>query len=173
MELTPDVRVVVLAADGRLKGAARRRFRAQIVRELGRGGQRRAQQQFGWDRDTIRKGEHELETGIECFDGRVGNKRQDIHDRLPMLREDIKSVVDCWSQTDPRFQTQERYCRLSVPEVVHRLVRDKGYEDRELPSNETIRGVLHALGYRLRKVQKAKPKKRSLKQTRSSRSCTQ
>lgn len=159
MELTPELRVVILAADKELKGAARRRFMAQVVRELGPGGQRRAETSLGWDRGTIRKGEHELRSGVECLDGRAGNKRKDVDDRLPELRGDIAFIVDCWSQTDPRFHTEERYSRLSVPEVVDRLIRDKGYEDAELPSNETIRRLMHRLGYRLRKVQKAKPKK--------------
>ena len=169
MELTSELRVVILTADRELKGAARRRFMAEVVRELGHGGQRRAQEALGWDRGTIRKGEHELRTGVECLDGRVGNKRKDVFDRLPELSGDIKAIVDCWSQTDPRFQTAERYSRLSVPEVVDRLIRDKGYDDRELPSNETIRKVMHQIGYRLRKVQKAKPKKKSPRPTRSSR----
>lgn len=172
MELTSELRIVILAADKELTGAARRRFMAKVVRALGPGGQRRAEEVLGWDRGTIRKGEHELRSGIECLDGRAGNKREDVHDRLPELRGDIKAIVDCWSQTDPRFHTEERYSRLSVPEVVERLIRDKGYEDTELPSNETIRKVMHQLGYRLRKVQKAKPKKKSPKPTRSSTSCT-
>jgi len=159
MELTSELRVVILAAYKQLKAAARRRFMAEIVRELGPGGQRRAEEILGWDRGTIRKGEHELRSGVECLDGRAGNKRRDVHDRHPQLSGDIKAIVDCWSQTDPRFQTPERYSRLSVPEVVERLIREKGYEDRELPSNETIRTMMHQLGYRLRKVQKAKPKK--------------
>ncbi len=51
--------------------------------------------------------------------------------------------------------------RFTVTAVVKRLIRDKGYRDQELPSNETIRKLMHELGFRLQKVQKAKPKKRS------------
>lgn len=171
MELTEEVREVVRSATTELKGSALRRFKADIVRKLGRGGQRKAAKAFGWGRDTIRKGEHELSTGIECLDGRCGN-RAGVDERLPDLKADIEDIVECWSQTDPRFHTTQRYSRLSVPQVAKRLVRDKGYDDRELPSNETIRGLMHELGFRPRKVRKARPKKSSRKPTRSSASCT-
>jgi hypothetical protein len=167
MELTADVREVILTGVEALKGPAVRRFKAAIVRKLGRGGQRQAEQELGWNREAIRKGEHELRTGIECVDGRSG-KRTGVHDRLPNLKADMKDIVDCWSQTDPRFRTTRRYARLTVSQVVKGLIRDKGYQDKELPSNETIRQVMHGLGFKLQKVQKAKPKESSLKPTRSS-----
>ena len=159
MQLTEDLRKLVDFATEQLKGSALRRFMAQVVRELGRGGQRRAQEQFGWSRDTIRKGEHELSTGVECIDGRCGS-RASVDDRLPNLKADINELVECWSQTDPRFRTPQRYSKLTVSQVAKRLVHDKGYDDRQLPSNETIRKLMHALGFRLRKVRKARPKKK-------------
>jgi transposase len=167
MEITKEVREVVLSATKELKGSALRRFMADIVRKLGPGGQRQAANEFRWGRDTIRKGEHELRSGIECVDGRCGN-RAGVDERLPNLKADIRDIVECWSQTDPRFRTTIRYSRLSVPQVAQRLVRDKGYDDRELPSNETIRGLMHELGFKPRKVRKARPKKNSRKPTRSS-----
>jgi hypothetical protein len=168
MDLTPDVRDVIRSAAARLKGASLRRFMADIVRKLGYGGQRRAHRGLGWDRETVRKGEHELRTGIDCLDGRSGNSRAGVDDRLPNLKADIRGIVEVWSQTDPRFRTPERYSKLTVSEVVKRLIADKGYKDQELPSNETIRKLMHALGFRLQKVQKAKPKKKSLRPTPSS-----
>ena len=83
MQLTEDLRKLVDFATEQLKGSALRRFMAQVVRELGRGGQRRAQEQFGWSRDTIRKGEHELSTGVECIDGRCGSRASVDRHRFP------------------------------------------------------------------------------------------
>ena len=60
--------VLKYAAD-ELKGSARRIFRAKTVKELGAGGQRRAEQELGWNRGTIRKGMHELDSGFKCLDG--------------------------------------------------------------------------------------------------------
>lgn len=168
MELTPDVKEVIKFAASLLDGAPLRRFMADVVRKLGYGGQREAERELKWERKTIRKGEHELRTGIECLDGRVGNKRAGIEVKLPNLKSDIKDIVGIWSQTDPRFKTTARYSKLTVSTVIKRLIRDKGYRDQELPSDETIRKLMHTLGFRLRKVQKAKPKKNSRRPTPSS-----
>jgi hypothetical protein len=39
-----------------LKGSERRKFMAKVVRLMGKGGQRRAERELGWDRKTIIKG---------------------------------------------------------------------------------------------------------------------
>ena len=64
-----------------LKGCARRLFLAQSVNALGEGGQRQAQRELGWNRNTIRKGMHELESGITCIDNLSarGRKRAEEH----------------------------------------------------------------------------------------------
>jgi len=59
--------VLKYAAD-ELKGSARRIFMAKTVKELGSGGQRRAERELGWNRGTIRKGTHELDSGFKCLD---------------------------------------------------------------------------------------------------------
>ena len=91
MKLTEEAREVIKSASKDLNGSALRRFMADTVRKLGRGGQRKAQRELGWGRDTIRKGEHELRTGIACVDGRCGN-RAGVDERLPNLKADIKDV---------------------------------------------------------------------------------
>ena len=49
-----------------LKGHQRRRFMAQTVKEMGKGGQRRAEMELGWNRDLIRKGTRELvDVGVD------------------------------------------------------------------------------------------------------------
>ncbi|MHC5722170.1 MAG: ISAzo13-like element ISMae28 family transposase, partial [Nostoc sp.] len=62
MELTDSVKKVFQETASQLQGAARRRFQAQIVMELGYGGQLLVQKELGWDRNTIRKGIKELTT---------------------------------------------------------------------------------------------------------------
>ena len=109
-----------------LKGHARRVFMAQVVRDLGRGGQRQAQAELGWSRMTIRKGEHELRTGIECVDGRCATGAKPIDVRLPRLRADIRDIVESQCQTDPRFDSERVYCRLSAAKVVGLLIEKKG-----------------------------------------------
>jgi hypothetical protein len=78
---------------------------------------------------------------------------------LPQLLEDIKAIVDGQSQSDARFESSRLYTRLSAAQVRQQLVAQKGYSEAELPSQETIRVKLNALGYRLRSVQKSVPQK--------------
>jgi len=167
--LSEEMRESIRKAAASLKGHARRVFMAGIVRGLGPGGQRVAQRELGWNRDTIRKGEHELRSGVECVDGRRGaTGAKPIDAKLPNLRRDIRDLVDSQCQTDPRFESERLYCRLSAARVSDLLVEKKGYAEVDVPSNETIRKLLNAEGYTLRKVQKTKPKKRSPRPMRSS-----
>ena len=67
---------------------------AQTVALLGRGGQRFAESMLGWSRPTIRKGQIELESGMEFIDrfSDRGRKRAEHH--LQDLLEDINAIVD-------------------------------------------------------------------------------
>jgi Rhodopirellula transposase DDE domain len=168
MELTDPVKDYLLATDGDLKGSDRRVFQARTVQLLGPGGQRLAERELGWSRVTIRKGLHELTTGIRCVDFFSGRGRKRAEEHLPDLLTDITAIVDGHSQTDPTFRSQRLYTRLTADEVRNQLIRQKGYTDDELPTPETIRCKLLDLGFHLRKVAKCKPKKRSQKPMRSS-----
>lgn len=64
MELTPEVKSLLIETAKELQGSARRLFMARTVKALGKGGQRKAERELGWDRKTIRKGMRELESGI-------------------------------------------------------------------------------------------------------------
>jgi len=127
---------------------------------LGTAGQRRAERELGWNRVTIRKGMHELTAGIRCTDAFCLRGRKRAEEHLPNLLTDIKALVDAQCQTDPSFQTQRLYTRLTALTVREQLLAQKGYTDEQLPTAETIRCKIHDLGYRLRKVQKCRPKKR-------------
>ncbi len=64
IELTHTVKSLLIEIAKELKGSARRLFMARAVKAMGKGGQRRAERELGWDRETIRKGGQELESGI-------------------------------------------------------------------------------------------------------------
>lgn len=170
MELSAELKTAYIATAKVLKGHERRLFMARIVKSFGPGGARFAERELGWGRKTIRKGMRELDSGIRCVDSyhARGRKRAEAH--LPHLLEDIRAIVDSESQTDPTFQTQRLYTRLSAAEVRRQLIAQKGYSDEELPSAETIRVRLNEMGYCLRTVRKTQPQKNSPKRTPSSRS---
>jgi hypothetical protein len=146
------------AADN-LKSSPRRIFMAKVVKALGRGGQRWAEGELGWNRGTIRKGRYELENGpiADNFSAR-GRKRAEEH--LPNLLDDIQSIVEPTSQADPTFRTTQLYTPLTAKEVRQRLVDDKRYANGLLPTRRTISTKLNDLDFHPQKVAKSKPIKK-------------
>ena len=168
MELTDSLKSLFIDTAKTLKGSARRLFMARTVKELGPGGQRRAERDLGWNRETIRKGMHELQSGVVCLDNFAARGRKPSEAHLPNLLTDIATIVDSQSQADPQFRTQRLYTRLDAAEVRRQLIAQKDYRDAELPTVQTIMTKLNALGYYPQKVAKSEPKKRFPKPTRSS-----
>ena len=160
MELTGEIKEYLRETAESLRGSDRRLFMARTVRGLGAAGQRHAERELGWNRGTIRKGMHELTSGLRCVDAFSARGRNRAEEHWPTLLPDIKAIVDAQCQTDPTFRTQRLYTRLTAVTVRQQLILQKGYTDDQLPTEETIRCKMHDLGYRLRKVLKAKPKKR-------------
>ncbi len=56
MELTAEVKALLLNTAKDLKGSARRMFMARAVVALGKGGKLLAERELGWNRGTLRKG---------------------------------------------------------------------------------------------------------------------
>ena len=168
MELTDSLKTLLIETAKALKGSARRLFMARTVKELGRGGQQRAARELRWGRMTMRKGLHELDSGVICVDAFAlrGRKRAEAH--LPNLLTDIQAIVDSQSQADPQFRSNRLYTRVTAAEVRRQLIAHKGYSDTVLPTAETLSTKLNALGYFPQKVAKSQPQKNFQKLTPSS-----
>lgn len=168
MDLTDSLKALFIDTSKALKGSSRRLFMARTVKALGPGGQRLAERALGWNRSTIRKGMHELKSGFICLDAfsARGRKWAEVH--LPHLLEDIRAIVDGQRQTDPQFRTQRLSTRISAAEVRRQLIAQKGYQDPEWPTVQTITATLNALGDFPQKVAKRKPQKKSRNPTPSS-----
>ena len=160
MELTKSILELFQTTRLKLKGSDRRKYMAQVVRELGKGGQRKAEKELGWYRGTIRKGEHELTSGIDIKDRHYDKGRKKAEEKLPNLLSDIRSIIDPQSQIDSTFKTRQLYTRISVRKVREILISEKGYKSSELPKMRCLNYKINELGYKLRKVQKSKPKKK-------------
>ncbi len=160
-EVTPELKLTLNETRSKLKGYDRRRFMAQIVMALGRGGQRRAQRELGWNRNVIIKGIKEFKSNIRCIDNYKARGRKPAEHHLPKLLEDIASIVEPVSQVDPTFRTDQNYCPLTAGEVRRRLIENKKYSDEELPKERTIRSKLNALGFKPQKVLKSRPLKKT------------
>ncbi|HKB40048.1 MAG TPA: hypothetical protein VKD72_26665 [Gemmataceae bacterium] len=166
MELSQPVRDLITHTADSFAGADRRRYLAQTVAELGLS-QRAAQRLFGWGRDTIRKALHERRCGVTCT-ATCDRGRKPAEHHLPRLLEDIRDLVADHVQADPTLQTTRLYCRLTAAEVHRQLIQRKGYTAEQLPCAKTLGVKLNALGFRLRKVAKCRPQKKSKRPTPSS-----
>ena len=168
MRPSPETIPLLIDAAKALKGPKRRLFMAKTVEAMGRGGQVWAEAHLRWNRETIRKGMHELRTGMTCVDAFHCRRRKPAEEHLPRLLEDIRAVADGYSQADPKFQTDRLFTRISAKEVRRQLIAVKGYTDAELPTQQTINRKLNLLGYRLTRVAKCRPQKESGRPTPSS-----
>ena len=168
MDLTDSLKVLFIETATPLSGSPRRLFRARPDKQLGPGGQRRAERHLGWHREPIRKGTRELDSGQIHPDNFSARGRKPAEAHLPNLLTDIATIVDAQSQVDPQFRTNRLYTRLDAAEVRRQLISQKGYTDTLLPTVQTITTKLNRLGYYPQKVAKSEPKKRLPKPTRSS-----
>src|SRR5690349_6829586 len=160
MELTKEVKALLLNTAKDLKGSARRMFMARTVQALGPGGQRLAERELGWNRGTIRKGMHEVKSGVMCVDAYSSRGRKRVEEHLPNLLIDLKAIVDSQSQADPQFRTNRLYTRLTSAEIRRQLISQKGDTDEQFPTEETIAIKLNELGYYPQKVAKSQPQKK-------------
>jgi len=158
-ELTDSGITAIKRAAELLTGSKKRRYIAEISQSFLEGNARKTERTFGWGRKTVLKGLHELELDIQCIDHYSGRGNKKTEDKIPRLREDILSLVEPQSQTDPDFKAPFRYTRITAVAVRRALIEEKGWTE-ELPSIRTIQNILNRLGYRLRKVQKSKPLKK-------------
>jgi hypothetical protein len=161
MRPDPEMIPVLIDTAKALKSSQRRTFMAKTVAAMGRGGPIWAEAQLGWNRETIRKGMHELRTGMTCVDAFHCRRRKPAEEHLPRLLDDIRAIADGQSQADPKFQTKRLFTRISAKEVRRQLIATKGYTDEQLPTQQTINKKLNMLGYSLTKVAKCRPRKKS------------
>ena len=161
MRPDPEMVPVLIDTAKALKGSQRRLFMAKTVAAMGRGGQVWAEAHLGWNRETTRKGMHELRSGMTCVDAFSCRRRKPAEEHLPRLLDDIRSIADGQSQADPKFRTDRLFTRISAKEVRRQLIATKGYTDAELPTQQTINKKLNLLVYRLSKVAKCRPQKES------------
>ena len=119
---------------------------------------RQAERRFGWGRETVLKGLHERvrdgclenfvrEVGCVVKRGTATGCGHPCDRRAPYLRRSGTEVVAAVHE-------------LSAAEVRQALI-DKGHSEEELPSERTMRDILNRMNYRLKRIQKGKPLKKT------------
>ena len=145
----------------RLKGHERRLFMAEVTLKLCAGKARQAERRFGWGRETVDKGLHELLQGMRCLEDFSTRGRPRLEDKSPQLAQDIRAIVEPHTQADPEVKTARRYSNLSAADVLEALQLKKGYAQEKLPSQRTMRDILNRMNYRLKRIRKGKPLKKT------------
>ena len=155
----PHIATIKDAAQ-KLTGAKRRAFQARVALSYCNGSARRAEAVFGWSRRTVILGLHELRTGITCVNNTAARGNRKTEEKWPQLAEDMRSLAEPPSQVDPKLQSPFWYTRMTAKAMRQALIDKKSWQHGQLPCENTIGNILNRLGYRLRRVQKAKPVKR-------------
>ena len=145
-----------------LTRSKKRAFQAQVCIDYLNSKAYLAEKVFGWDRKAVTLGLNELRTGIVCVDHFKARGNQKTEAKNPPLERDIVSLAEPESQVDPKFQTRFQYTRMTAKAMRQALITEKGWNHEELPCEKTISNILNRLGFRLRRVQKAKPFKKVL-----------
>ena len=151
---------LIRSGASRLTGYQRRSFQAEVAIELCDGNARQAERRFGWGRETVEKGLQERHHGVRCLEHFAARGRQRSEDKHPQLAADIRVIVEPHTQADPELKSSRRYTNLSAAEVRQALI-DKGHPVGELPSERTTRDILNRMNYRLKRLQKGKPLKKT------------
>jgi hypothetical protein len=154
---------LLISAAKQLRGSARRMFLAEVCETLCNGSPRRAEYRFRWGRETIEKGMAERAETAEERAARPssGNRgRKPWEEQHPQLAIDIRLIVEPHTHTDPELKTDRLYTNMSAAEV-RTALQDQGYSDGELPSERTLRDILNRMNYRLKRIQKGKPLKKT------------
>ncbi len=144
----------------RLTGYQRRLFMAQVATELCEGSARQAERRFGWGRETVLKGLHESRQAMRCLENFAARGRLRSEEKDPQLAAAIRAIVEPHTYADPQLKSSRRYTNLSAAEVRAALI-EKGHSPEELPSERTLRDILNRMNYRLKRIQKGKPLKRT------------
>ena len=144
----------------RLKGYPRRLFMAEVTLKLCDGKARKAERRFGWGRETVAKGLRELQQGVRCRENFAARGRPRLEEKTPQLAHDIRALVEPHTQADPELKSERRYSNLSAAEVLAAL-QAKGYAKEALPRERTMRDILNRMNYRLKRIQKGKPLKKT------------
>ena len=147
---------VLRSASKLLTGHRRRLFEAEVCQRLCDGNARVAERRFGWGRDTVAKGTRERQAGVRCLDNFRARGRRRAEDANRQLAADIRSIAEPKSYADPELKSSRRYCTMSAGEVREAL-RAKGYEGAALPSERSMRDVLNRMNFRLKRVRKGRP----------------
>jgi hypothetical protein len=85
--------------------------------------------------------------------------RKRWEEKYPEAAAVLRELAEAHAQQDPTFRSTLAYTRLTA-KAAGEALRVRGISETQLPCPSTMAEVLNRMGYRLRKVLKAKPQKK-------------
>jgi hypothetical protein len=152
-----EIKATIKDAAKKLTGYRKRDFIAKVTEDYFNGSARKAESVMGWKRTSVQTGLHERRTGLICVDNYGARGRYKSEENQTNLEADIKSLVDGQAQADPKMKSTLAYTQVSARAVREALITEKGYQEEELVTRQTIGTVMNRLGYRLKKSKRQNP----------------
>lgn len=161
--LRPSQIAALRLAASKMTGATRRAFQAEMTLKYCGGNPLLAETIFGWGRHTVDVGLAERRTGFTCLGAQAAfSGRKPWEETQPEAATALRRLAEAHAQQDPTFRTTLAYTRLTAQAALAAL-RAQGLSEDPLPAPSTMAAVLNRMGFRLRKVVKAKPQKKIAK----------
>jgi hypothetical protein len=157
---TEPLDALIRSGARRRTGFRRRAVIAEVATALCDGSPRQAQRRFGWGRDPVATGLHEARRGMRCLDNFAARGRRRSEDKDPPLAADIRAIGEPHTYADPELKSARRYTNLSAAEVRDALIA-QGDPPTEWPSERTRRDILNRMNYRLKRIRKGRPLKKT------------
>ena len=159
--LSPSQIADLRLAASQMSGPTRRAFEAEMAVKYCGGNPLLAETLFGWGRQTVALGLAERRSGLICLGAPSafsGRKRWE--EQHPQAAQALRHLAEAHAQQDPTFRTSLTSTRLTAQAALQAL-EEQGESKAPWPSPSTRAEVLNRMGFRLRKVVKAKPQKKS------------
>ena len=159
--LSPSQIADLRLAASTMTGPQRRAFEAEMTVKYCGGTPLMAEAVCGWGRQTVALGLAERRTGRICLGAQAacsGRKRWE--EQHPQAAQALRQRADAPAQQDPTFRTRLTSTRLTA-QAAFKALEAQGESEDQWPSPSTMAEVLNRMGFRLRKVVKAKPQKKS------------
>ena len=158
--LTPSQVADMRLAASKMTGPTRRAFEAEMAVKYCGGNPLKTESVFGWGRQRVALGLAERRRGIVCLGAQSAfSGRRRWEEQHPEAAQALRQLAEAHAQQDPTFRTRLTYTRLTAQGALEAL-QEQGDSPEQLPSPSPMAEVLNRMGYRLRKVVKAKPQKK-------------
>lgn len=132
---------------------ARRQAMADATKTLLDGKSRVAEAVFGWGRNTVELGMHELRTGIVCINDLSQRRKPTTEEKYPQLLAELRAITDAASKAQSHLRTDLSYTDMTATAVRSALL-ERGWPDETVPTVRTLSNILNRQNYRLRSMTK-------------------